>query len=1399
MGPDVRVGIAVERSVEMVVGLLAIMKAGGAYVPFDPSYPAARLAYMMADSGISLLLTQRRVHDALPLSDAIEVLELDALDLAGEPSHNPDVELRGENLAYVIYTSGSTGQPKGAANRHSALYNRLVWMQQAYALDATDTVLQKTPFSFDVSVWEFFWPLMTGARLAVAAPDDHRDPQKLVELIGRHAVTTLHFVPSMLQAFIAYEGAQQCTGLRRVICSGEALSTELKDRALAALPAAALYNLYGPTEAAIDVTHWTCQADDTVTPIGRPIANVQTVVLDASLNMTPVGVAGELYLGGAGLARGYLNRSALTAERFVPDPFSTEGARLYRTGDLARWRADGALEYLGRIDHQVKIRGFRIELGEIEAQLLAQANVREAVVVAHEGAGGKRLVGYVSADANTTFDTTALREALAQALPEHMVPSTVIVLDTLPLSPNGKVDRKALPAPEQSTTANQVAQNEAPEGAVETTLAAIWQEVLGVEQVGRHANFFELGGDSIIAMQVSARIRATLDNAFALRALFTNPTLAALAPHIGGVSGKVSAYASPIEKLPRTGALPLSPAQRRLWIAARLATHDAASYNVTATVKLDGALSAAHVQTAFAMLTARHETLRASYPDRDGQPYVSIAAYQVADFVSRDLSALDDDAQRAALDELAKTRVDSPFDVTRGPLMRATLIQLAPQRHRLMLSLHHLICDGWSMGVLVDEFSRFYRAAQSGVNDALPAPLDVQYVDYAAWHRQQLDGLRTDGLRAFWRERLDGASHVLDLPLDFPRPTTVSQAGDSLHCTLDPALARKVHDAAQRYRVTPFVVLLASYQLLLHRLTGSRDVLVGTDVAGRERVELEALIGFFVNVVPLRSRIEASDTGDVGDASLDIGRWLAKTSVSAVSALEHAQLPLDQIVDTVNAMRDRRRNPLIQALFVLQNTPATTLDLPGITSEMVERPTLYSKFDTALFIEPHESTWRAEWVFSTALFRPSTIQRWSVEWLSLLENIVTQTEIHANIPPRSADANGPAQAAHTALAAQSAQSAQQDKLAKLKKIASRGPRAPLAENAATNATTNVESAADTTRPPARVSTLQAGQALPAVCEPWTSDVDPHAWARQHRAFIDATLARHGTILFRGFNLNSVADFEAFAEAMSPGLYGGYGDLPKKEGGRNTYRSTPYPEREMILFHNESSHLERWPRKQWFYCELPSKVGGATPIVDCREMLRRLPASIVNAFREKHLMYIRTFTDRLDVAWQDFFGTEIRADVEARLRAAGIAFRWLPNDGLQTRTICPGVITHPVTGELAFFNQVQLHHPYFLRADIRADLLKMAGPDRLPRNVCYGDGTPIDEADLAIIGEAYEACAVRFEWRAGDVVMLDNMLVAHARDPYEEPRKIVVAMGAMVERDALAAASVPAANADEIYP
>ncbi|MGH6649398.1 amino acid adenylation domain-containing protein, partial [Aquabacterium sp.] len=524
--PDTAVGIAAERSLEMVVGLLAILKAGAAYVPIDPEYPPERIAYMASDSGIGLLLTQSHLVQALPCPAHVRLLLIDQVDWSGEASHNPQVPLHGESLAYVIYTSGSTGQPKGAANRHRALHNRLGWMQSAYGLDETDTVLQKTPFSFDVSVWEFFWPLMVGARLAMAAPGDHRDPERLVDLIQAHGITTIHFVPSMLQAFMAHEQVSQCSGLKRIVCSGEALPAELQGQVLQRLPQAGLYNLYGPTEAAIDVTHWTCRDDgQSQVAIGRPIDGVSTWVLDADLNPVPPGVVGELYLGGAGLGRGYLNRPALSAERFVADPQGTQGERLYRTGDLVRWRDDGQLAYVGRIDHQVKIRGLRIELGEIEAQLLAQPQVREAVVVAQSAAGGTRLVGYVSANAgDQPLDTQALRARLGSALPEYMVPATIVVLPALPLNASGKIDRKALPP----VALDEARAYEAPQGQAEEVLAQVWAQVLGAERVGRQDNFFELGGDSIISLQIVARLRA-LGWKVTPRQMFERQSLAQLA------------------------------------------------------------------------------------------------------------------------------------------------------------------------------------------------------------------------------------------------------------------------------------------------------------------------------------------------------------------------------------------------------------------------------------------------------------------------------------------------------------------------------------------------------------------------------------------------------------------------------------------------------------------------------------------------------------------------------------------------------------------------------------------------------------------------------------------------------------------------------------------------------
>ena len=530
VGPETRVGVAIERSLEMVVGLLAILKAGGAYVPLDPDYPIERLAYMVGDSGIALLLTHSPLRELVAGLGPLTTLELDTLALVDLPEHDPQVELHGENLAYVIYTSGSTGQPKGAAIRHRALSSCMAWMQESYQLSDADTVLHKAPFGFDVSVWEMFWPLTVGVRLVVAEPGAQRDPARLAALIRRHRITTLNFVPSMLQAFLQQPGTDSCTPLRRVVVGGEALSAEAQKEVAQRLPQAVLYNLYGPTETTIHVTHWTCRNDGaSLIPIGRPITDTTARVLDADLNLVPIGVAGELYLGGVSLARGYLNRAGLVAERFVADPFddgsAAHGGRLYRTGDLVRWNREGQLDYLGRIDHQVKVRGFRIELGEVEAQLLAQPEVRDAVVVAQPGPGGMRLVGYVVALEQHKLDAPALRRRLAQALPDYMVPSAIMTLDALPLNPNGKVERKALPAPSFESEQAFVV----PQGTVAETLAAIWCELLGVAKVGLNDNFFDLGGHSLLLIRAHRLLQDRLRADVQLIDLFKYPTLGSLA------------------------------------------------------------------------------------------------------------------------------------------------------------------------------------------------------------------------------------------------------------------------------------------------------------------------------------------------------------------------------------------------------------------------------------------------------------------------------------------------------------------------------------------------------------------------------------------------------------------------------------------------------------------------------------------------------------------------------------------------------------------------------------------------------------------------------------------------------------------------------------------------------
>ncbi|MBH4327054.1 non-ribosomal peptide synthase/polyketide synthase [Pseudomonas aeruginosa] len=833
VGADRLVGVAMERSIEMVVALMAILKAGGAYVPVDPEYPEERQAYMLEDSGVQLLLSQS--HLKLSLAQGVQRIDLDQADawLENHAENNPGIELNGENLAYVIYTSGSTGKPKGAGNRHSALSNRLCWMQQAYGLGVGDTVLQKTPFSFDVSVWEFFWPLMSGARLVVATPGDHRDPAKLVALINREGVDTLHFVPSMLQAFLQDEDVASCTSLKRIVCSGEALPADAQQQVFAKLPQAGLYNLYGPTEAAIDVTHWSCMEEgkDAV-PIGRPIANLACYILDGNLEPVPVGVLGELYLAGRGLARGYHQRPGLTAERFVASPF-VAGERMYRTGDLARYRADGVIEYAGRIDHQVKLRGLRIELGEIEARLLEHPWVREAAVLAVDG---RQLVGYVVLESESGDWREALAAHLATSLPEYMVPAQWLALERMPLSPNGKLDRKALPAPEVSVAQ---AGYSAPRNAVERTLAEIWQDLLGVERVGLDDNFFSLGGDSIVSIQVVSRARqAGLQ--LSPRDLFQHQNIRSLA--LAAKAGAATA-----EQGPASGEVALAPVQR--WFFER-AIPNRQHWNQSLLLQARQPLDGDRLGRALERLQAQHDALRLRFREERGAWHQAYAEQAGEPLWRRQAGS--EEALLALCEEAQRS-----LDLEQGPLLRALLVDMADGSQRLLLVIHHLAVDGVSWRILLEDLQRLYAD--------LDADLGPRSSSYQAWsrHLHEQAGARLDELD-YWQAQLHDAPHAL--PCENPHGALENRHERKLVLTLDAERTRQLlQEAPAAYRTQVNDLLLTALARATCRWSGDASVLVQLEGHGREdlgeAIDLSRTVGWFTSLFPLRLT-PAADLGE---------------------------------------------------------------------------------------------------------------------------------------------------------------------------------------------------------------------------------------------------------------------------------------------------------------------------------------------------------------------------------------------------------------------------------------------------------------------------------------------------------------------------------------------------------
>ncbi|WP_128646167.1 non-ribosomal peptide synthetase, partial [Rhodococcus sp. BS-15] len=980
VGPDCAVGLSIRRSFDLLVGMYAISAAGGAYVPLDPDHPVDRLGYVLDTAKPVLVLTTTNDMPQLPAGTVtVLVDDVDLTDVPGGRITNADrvAALTEDDLAYVIFTSGSTGRPKGVAVSHRAIVANISWRQREYAMSAADVVLQKTPFTFDVSVWEFFWPLQIGAALVIAEPEGHRDPAYLARVIGERSVSVTHFVPSMLSVYVAEPTAAQADSLRMVFASGEALPARTVN-AFHSISNAELHNLYGPTEAAVDVTYYrTQQVEEASVPIGAAVDDTDLYVLDEGLRRSPRGVEGELYLAGVQLARGYLGRTDLTADRFVADPFGEPGDRMYRTGDLVRRRADGLIEYIGRTDFQVKLRGLRIELGEIESALLAEPEVTQAAVLLHSSEQSEQqLVGYV-VSTDPDIDHDGLADAVRRRMPEYMVPPVFVVLDEFPLNASGKLDRKALPAPDFASLAREY---RAPSTDTESALVSIFETVLGIDRIGVDDDFFTLGGNSLNATRVIARVNAERGSAVDVRAFFDAPTVAELAAAVD--SADSTNARPPLVAHQRPERVPLSLAQQRMWFLNRFEP-DSAVNNIPVAIALSGELDFTALQTALIDVLDRHESLRTVYPDHDGIGFQRV---------------LESDAEAVDLERLAATEADvpavllefalRPFDLAVQLPFRAVLLETSETEHVLAFVVHHIAADGFSMGPLTRDVVAAYVARTNG-QEPQWTPLEVQYADFTLWQRAVL-GSEDDPesliseQENYWRHQLGGAPDQLELPTDRPRPVVATTNGGTHTFEIDAELVRALEKLGKDHNATTFMVVQAALAVLLAKLAAAEDIVVGTPVAGRGDAALDDVIGMFVNTLVLRSEVDPRASFD------DMLREIREVDLAAFS---HADVPFERLVDVLAPVRSQARHPLFQVMLTFQNLDRTSVELPGLSISAVDYEADLAKFDLQVTLwdsAPSDSGSAGLTValtYAADLFEKSTMVQFGERFLRVLRAV----------------------------------------------------------------------------------------------------------------------------------------------------------------------------------------------------------------------------------------------------------------------------------------------------------------------------------------------------------------------------------------------------------------------------
>jgi amino acid adenylation domain-containing protein len=982
MQPDTLIGISVERSLEMIIGVLGILKAGGAYVPIDPNYPQERIELMLEDSGISVLLTQSFLVNKLPLDslkNLVEVVYLDdrsRQDAKTQRKQQRKIcknQVKPDNLAYVIYTSGSTGKPKGVMIEHQAIVNLALGWAKIFQFQTQSRLLQFGSFSFDLSIGEIATALSAGACLYLANQETLLPSQTLVDFLTEHKITHLFLTPSALATLPnATLDNLQSIGVGGEACPAELVSQWGMGRRF--------YNCYGPTECTVIAAISLCQPKVKKPLIGKPSPNIRIYILDANNQLLPPGIPGELCLAGVGLARGYLNRPETTTEKFIEINLFGQTERIYKTGDLAKWDYDGNLEYLGRIDEQVKLRGFRIELGEIESLLLQHPSVQEAVVILYETDNNPRLIAYITESEKTANLVIEVREYLKNRLPNYMIPSQIMVLENLPLTANGKIDRRALPAPHTATSSDL----EIPVTPTEELLASLWQGLLKVKSVGRSDNFFELGGHSLLATQLVTRIRDIFRVEVPVRKIFEQNILSELAKEINQASASVAL--PPISPQPENEPKTPSFAQSRLWFIAQLeAKGTSSTYNMPVAFQLDGNLNLEAMRQSLTYLLERHSSLRSYFPTLEGEPQVVVKNVEDIKVLEiADLQALDIQTQAETVQRLSDLHAQEPFDLNTDCLFRAKLLQLSEQKNVLLINMHHIISDGWSMGLFKREWEQAYTAYAAGSVPNL-SPLPIQYSDFAAWQRSWLQRETLLTQENYWQQQLGDAPRLLELPTDYLRPAQQSYQGEREEFSLSKELTQKLKTISQQQGVSLFMTLLTAFNILLSRYSRQEDLCVGSAIANRTHSYTEGLIGFFVNTLVLRSKIKSEQS---------FSELLQQTRQTCLDAYAHQDIPFEYLVEKLQPERSLSHNPLFQVMMVLQNAvgAGAKVHLPGLEIQYLEQSFPFAKFDILLDLSERDEQLHCMWEYATDLFAASTIRRMAAHFEVLLTAIVQNSQ-----------------------------------------------------------------------------------------------------------------------------------------------------------------------------------------------------------------------------------------------------------------------------------------------------------------------------------------------------------------------------------------------------------------------